>query len=176
MSHARSAALALLVSVQVGCGVPVKQTHSLAALPPAGQARIRESCDFWLASVDDRRSPAQRESWHGAQRVELDAVAEGVRAILRSAQLPESGQPGRQVSIEVLNAYLDTVAGMRSFNLVMRVEHANGGAWIARGRSVNVPWTNSQASVRQSLADALADARTQLVEGLMLRCADPGQR
>lgn len=169
MSFWRGGGPALLLAL-TACAVPAKQTHTLADIPAAGTARLGPGCTVWLATVEDRRTQAQRESWHGAQRVELEGVTDGVRQTLRAAHVPETGAADEALFIEVVNAYLDTVAGMRSFNLVLRVTHADGQQWVARGRSVNVPWTSSAASVRQSLEDALADARHQVVKGLQGRC------
>lgn len=163
-------ALAGIVLMLAACSAPPKQTHSLAALGPAPTYALPQTCPLWLRAVEDRRSAAQRESWHTGQRLELEEVAEGVQRIAQGIGLAAEGGADAALDIEILNAYLDTVAGMRSFHLVLRVRQADGDSWIARGRAVNVPWTSSAASVKATLREALQDSQRTLLEGLQGRC------
>ena len=152
------------------CAAPPKQTHSLVALGPASTMKLPEACPLWLRAVHDRRSPAQRESWHTGQRLELEEVPEGVQQMASGIGLAAQGMPNAAIEIEILNAYLDTVAGMRTFHLVMRVNSAEGDTWVARGRAVDVPWTTSEASVKATLREALRDGQRALLDGLRARC------
>ncbi|MGY6519467.1 MAG: hypothetical protein ACXIUZ_12230 [Lysobacteraceae bacterium] len=162
-------ALALCVAA-AGCAVPPPQRHAMDTLVVGSSGTPLASCGLWLDSVTDLRPEDRRSSNHGMLRVEVEQVPEAVSAMLAGLGVGDAGAPGDAVTVEVLNAYLSTVAGMRAFNLVLRVRHADGGQWVARGRTVSVPWTMTQASIRNTLELALEDARDALVLGLSSRC------
>lgn len=162
-------ALALAASV-AACATPPSQSHSMASLVAAPADRPLAECSLWLHSVADLAGDEGRSSWHGAQRVEVGDVEEAVRSTVLGLGVTQQGPPEHAFRIDVLNAYVSTVAGMRAFNLVLRVHHDQGDTWVARGQAVNVPWTLSEASVRHTLGLALADARDSLARGLRPRC------
>lgn len=154
------------------CAAPPTQHHSMASLVAPSTSEPLANCSLWLDAVTDLRAEGERDSWHGMQRVDIEDVPEAVATMVRGLGIADPGSPEHAIRIEVVNAYLATVAGMRSFNLVLRVRHHEGEAWVARGRTVSVPWTLGEASVRTTLSQALADARIALVDGLGSRCRD----
>lgn len=158
----------------VGCAADrvsgLKPAAERVARPAAAEAG---ACRFTVKAIEDRREEA---SLGVLLRTRVDGdgfnhwFADGINAVpgyTREAAPIE-------LRIEVLKAYIHSIATMKSANLVVRVHVAASGAppqaKTYRGSDGSVNWSSSEREVQEAFDNAMTDLTTQIGADLRGLC------
>lgn len=136
------------------------------AAPAPGDVRVAPPrCAWSVVGVRDART-SQDQGKEGLHPVTIDDLAGMIEKTAR--QVVGEG-PGTAVSLELLKAYAGTRHVSRMYVLALRA-HAGDDAFVVRGQSTGMFWSDGEGGVQRAAREALGNAMRELVEGLDRRC------
>jgi hypothetical protein len=170
------ATVTLACSLLAGCAAEriagMKPATPRAAAQTALQA---DGCRFTVKAIDDRREHASLGSL-GRTQVGGEGFADWFASGIAAIPAYTSDEAPIALRIEVLKAYIQGLATLKSANLVVRVQvDVNGAPFQSktyRGVDGSINWANTESEIQAAFDSALAHLRLQMgtdLDGLCKR-------
>lgn len=178
MITTRIALAACLGLLGAGCSPPRDEVAGLSARRAALPLQAsRGACAFHVTAIDDQRE-AQDLGHLGSTRIDgkgfADWFADGIASIPGYTQAQAQAPAPTTIRIQVLKAYMQGLATLKSAHLVVRLQIVSEGLPTAvhtyRGVDGSMNWRGAEGEIQSAFDRALLDLRAQIAADLQQRC------